>query len=130
VDSSDTGAFVLAFSPKDSSNDVTYALWKSTGQPIGSCASVIAPDDCGFSGITQQQCLAKGCCFQIPAPTGPQCYYHATNTTGNVNFHPITTGCFSIVNIYGDTVTSNVCTDGAGNLTVLGTDGPVYLNRK
>jgi len=130
VASTDDGAFVLAFSPKTSGNDVAYALWKSTGPIVGNCESVVAPSDCGYNGITQQQCLDRGCCFQIPAPSGPQCYYHNTNTTGIIDFHPITTGCFSVVDISGDAVTSSICTDSVGSLTILVSDSPVYLNRK
>jgi len=129
VDAADPATFVLAFSPQDQSNDMIYALWKSGGTPIGTCASVIAPVDCGFSGISQQQCLDKGCCFQIPAPSGPQCYYHAQNTTGNVEFHPTNPGCFNVLDIYGNTVTSRLCTDNNGKITVLGSDSPLYLNR-
>jgi len=129
VDSSDPDAFVLAFGPKDSNTDEIYAIWKAFGSPVGTCDGVTAPVDCGFFGITQQQCLDRGCCFQIPAPSGPQCYFHNQNTTGNIQFRPITAGCFSVLDIYGNTVTSNLCTND-GSLTILGTDSPVYLNRK
>jgi hypothetical protein len=105
-----------------------YSVWKISGTVIQDCAAVKAPVDCGFFGITQQQCLAKGCCFQIPGPpVGPQCYFHITNTTGPVEFKPINTGCFSVNNIFGSIEVPKICTDTKNTLTLTISDAPVYL---
>jgi len=124
----DDETYILDFGTTQQPGKI-YSLWKISGTPIGDCPKVVSRIDCGFSGITQQQCLAKGCCFQLPPPpSGPQCYFHTTNTTGIVEFKPINTGCFSVNNIYGNIVVNRICTDSTKNtLTLTISDDPVYL---
>jgi len=50
------------------------------------CNMVCDPNqrsDCGYSGITQQECESKGCCYvPIDPPTGaPWCFYKVINNT-------------------------------------------------
>jgi len=124
----DDGSYVLAFGTAQQPGKF-YSVWKISGTPVEDCNAVSSPTDCGFSGITQQQCLAKGCCFKIPAPTnGPQCYFHASNTTGTMQFHPLAAGCFSVNNIYGNKVLDKICTDPSkGTLSLTTSDAPLYL---
>lgn len=129
IDSSpvDADTYILAFGTQNVPGSI-YAIWKTSGTPISDCDAVTAPTDCGFFGITEQQCLAKGCCFKIPAPTnGPQCFYHATNTTGLVTWKPIVSGCFKVNDLYGKQVLNRICTDSSGTVTFDVNDYPQYV---
>ena len=37
--------------------------------------------DCGTTGIDEPTCLARGCCFEKPYVSGPQCYNRPENTS-------------------------------------------------
>ena len=46
--------------------------------------------DCGETGIDEAACLAKGCCFETPWVSGPQCYTSPQNSSEamRVYFYP------------------------------------------
>jgi len=123
----DENTFILAWGTQSNPGSI-YSIWKTSGKPISDCNAVVSPTDCGFSGITEQQCLNRGCCFKIPAPpNGPQCFFHATNTNGTVVWKPLNSGCFKANDIYGKEVVSKVCTDSTGILQMTASDDPQYV---
>ncbi len=105
-----------------------YAVWKVNGT-LG-CAPAWATrerDGCGFSGITQSECLSLGCCFELPyVGPGAQCYYHVVvNATGTVTFPAPASTCYSTHNVIG-THLGRVCTQGT-TLSVVANASPIFL---
>merc|ERR1719326_560907 len=47
--------------------------------PSGSCA-VTVRNDCGYTGINEAQCTAKGCCWSPGSAGPPWCFYGASPT--------------------------------------------------
>jgi hypothetical protein len=47
----------------------------------GTCPSEPTAD-CGFSGITPDQCTSQGCCFNDAIPGGPWCYFKENTEQG------------------------------------------------
>lgn len=67
----DADVFVLLFVMPDETPGV--AAWTN----LSSCGAVNGSSrvDCGFFGISHDQCSARGCCWDGAAtPNGPQCY--------------------------------------------------------
>jgi len=107
----------------------SYALWTNatectTAQPSGRF-------DCGYSGITREQCFARACCWDAgpPPPGTPQCFAGLP-----VPLTPVTfalppsvpdAACFNVVNFLGQSLIP-ACAKG-GQLTLALDDGPTYL---
>jgi len=123
----DTNAYVLTFGKSGNGNTSAYAVWKS--EPSATCANVAADTriDCGFFGITQQDCQYRGCCFENPHTSpGPQCYLQ--QTAAQLTFSTSTSGstCFKVINYMGTVVNASMCpTNGA--ITITASDGPIYF---
>ena len=81
IDAAETAVYVLRFAA-----DV-LAAWSADGTPTASCAvPAVQKADCGFYGITRQECLARGCCFGPANASGPQCFLTAQNFTRTASF--------------------------------------------
>ena len=99
---------------------------------LATCAlGVEARQDCGFSGITHDECVrARGCCWeaQEPAVGGPQCYFSAPSglLPATIPVAPAPQdACFAVTDVFGFS-RGSACAVG-GELSLLLTDGPVYL---
>ncbi len=110
-----------------------YAAW--TNATDATCAAPLPPGpsraDCGFRGITQAQCSARGCCWDAaaPPPGQPQCFAGGPVPPTAVTF-ALPPGapqgaCFNAVNVTGGALPP-VCASG-GLVTVALDDGPLYL---
>ena len=105
----------------------------STAPPLlATCAlDVEARRDCGFSGVSQDECVRlRGCCWeaQEPAVGGPQCYYSAPAglLPATIPVAPAPEdACFAVTDVFGFS-RGSACAVG-GELSLLLTDGPVYL---
>lgn len=117
----DNSVYILEFS--DISSDASaYAIWTTNV----SC-SVSNRKDCGFNGISESECLSRGCCFDEVEknPQLPQCYF---STTSNVEFQVNAKSgsqCFSVTSVLGAKLNNACASDHTVNVAV--TDGPTYL---
>ena len=101
-------------------------------QPGGACPAE-ERTDCGFNGIGQNECVGvRGCCWDSsPHPAGPQCFFHDNQIVGgplNITFAvaPLPgNACFRLRDVFGFD-RGEACAAG-GEITVLATDGPMYL---
>jgi len=97
----------------------------------------VCPDaertDCGFSGISESECVGtRGCCWDAsPHPSGPQCFFSADGRVGGpvtITF-PVAPAaadeCFAVRDVFGFD-RGKVCAEG-GSVSVTATDGPLYL---
>eukprot|EP01012_Entosiphon_sulcatum_P051905 TRINITY_DN71289_c0_g1_i1.p1 TRINITY_DN71289_c0_g1~~TRINITY_DN71289_c0_g1_i1.p1 ORF type:complete len:485 (-),score=94.64 TRINITY_DN71289_c0_g1_i1:111-1565(-) len=107
-------------------NSEAWAVWKTDGEPLP-CSDKATRSDCGFNGISQQQCEQRGCCFETPyVGPGPQCYYHnAGNTTGTLKVPVSDPSCLSQIDFLGNPK-GTLCPKGQ-YLEVTTSDEPVYL---
>ena len=111
-----------------SADDHAFAVWKVNGTlgcPPASAAR--GRQDCGFWGISQSECLSRGCCFELPyVGPGAQCYYHVVvNATGTVTFPAPASTCYTTQSVVGAPL-GRVCTQGT-TLSVVASTSPVYL---
>lgn len=85
--------------------------------------------DCGFDGISEEECVdTRGCCWAAAPGSGPQCFLHAVTGTFNVSFSVAPAAddaCFSVVDVFGF-ARESVCAVG-GRVNVKVNDGPRYL---
>eukprot|EP00045_Choanoeca_perplexa_P009100 m.85899 g.85899 ORF g.85899 m.85899 type:complete len:491 (+) comp14748_c0_seq1:3-1475(+) len=80
ANASDTDAYALVFEGNHA------AVWKVDGDTACS-PSQRQYTDCGFSGISEKECLSRGCCYWPNQHTRPWCAFPGvTNTTGAVAF--------------------------------------------
>lgn len=101
-------------------------------QPGGACPAEERAD-CGFNGIGQNECVGvRGCCWDSSShPAGPQCFFHDNQIVGgplNITFAvaPLPgDACFRLRDVFGFD-RGEACAAG-GEITVLATDGPMYL---
>eukprot|EP00049_Salpingoeca_infusionum_P008625 m.142676 g.142676 ORF g.142676 m.142676 type:complete len:312 (-) comp14066_c1_seq4:1161-2096(-) len=111
-----------------------FAVWKTNGT-LGCMAGDRFKVDCGFFGITQGQCEARGCCFELPYRSGPQCSFkRPLETKGTVTFtlpstlHSATgtAPCFDIITFLGHSV-GRVCATANGSVCLPSSDEPNLL---
>ena len=117
--------FILQFSDGSVPGGFTFAAW--TNATLDSCNVTQARVDCGFDGITEDACLARGCCFSelAPPPGEPQCFTGLAPLA--VTFvAPRPEICLGVVDVFGYS-RGNVCSLPSGLLTINVTDGPAYL---
>jgi hypothetical protein len=121
--------YVLAFDCPANSTPV-YAVWTLGDGPGGSCSF---PDqekrDCGYYGIDESECEARGCCFEVPAPSdAPQCYHHQSPTPVNITFPDVAANmCFRVVGLDGSIAPLRPCAQADGSLSVAVTGQPIIL---
>lgn len=114
----------------------TIAVWR-----MGLCGEVPVTRrfDCGFEGITADECGQRGCCFDdSTGGAAPACFFHNSNATGTVRV-PCPSGataasCFSAFGVTGapaqpPTLCCNATGAEAPAVDVLVRDSPVYLSR-
>jgi hypothetical protein len=131
--------FILSFSctristqqPSTNDGDSLYALffvfWTLVESGTGSCALAdVDKEDCGFYGISKDQCEARGCCFQDPFVSGPQCYHHSPRGPVPLQVRTVPGRCFNVVDVLGESQVP-VCSGADGVLTVDASDSPVYV---
>jgi hypothetical protein len=123
----DQDTFILAWGNHSHPGSI-YSIWKTSGTPIEDCNAVIYPIDCGYNGIDEGKCLNRGCCWKIPAPTNDtECFFHAQNTKGTVEFKPLTSGCFKVNDIYNAPILPKICSNSQGTLSLTVSDDPQYI---
>lgn len=106
-----------------------YAVWATFGgsQCVVDAASM---QDCGYYGIDEKSCEARGCCYQQPYVAGPQCFYHNGDVAVNMTFAlPAAehASCFNVADEYGGSL-APVCANPDGTLTVPATPSPVFVS--
>lgn len=101
------------------------AVWSLTGTQYGTCSAVAVHSDCGYRGISQSQCEDKGCCFEEPFVSGPQCYYRARRYSSIVNVPVAGPECWHMRTHLGADA-GTLCPKN-GTLSVPATDAPSYL---
>ena len=74
---------------------------------------------------------SKGCCFELPHISGPQCFFTNARFEFNATLS-VATGlasrCFAGVSCLGVPLASQeLCSDSSGRLRVAATDGPIYV---
>jgi hypothetical protein len=116
-----------------SNNNTILAIWNTERQqqPGGSCNFSLPHQDCGHRGTTKSQCESKGCCFELPHISGPQCFFTNARFEFNATLS-VATGlasrCFAGVSFLGVPLPSQeLCSDSSGRLRVAATDGPIYV---
>eukprot|EP00730_Choanoeca_flexa_P009517 TRINITY_DN12663_c1_g3_i3.p1 TRINITY_DN12663_c1_g3~~TRINITY_DN12663_c1_g3_i3.p1 ORF type:complete len:347 (+),score=62.91 TRINITY_DN12663_c1_g3_i3:405-1445(+) len=120
--SSDTLAYVLEF------EDNHLAAWNTDGK--SSCD--ISPrvyQDCGFSGISQSECVSRGCCYWPNQHTRPWCAFPGVNNyTGEVRFQLDDDGVTSLtrVDMLGSAL-PDVTKDADGSFHIVVDDKPQYM---
>ena len=125
--------FVLHFSgytPPSGAARPAFAAWTNAT----ACAAEPPPSgraDCGFSGITREQCAARACCWDGagPPPGQPQCFAGEPVPPTGVAFalpEGVPGGtCWGSVGMLGEAL-GQVCAVG-GIVRVNVSDAPVYL---
>jgi len=122
-----TNAYVLSFSKSGSTTTTAYAVWKTDASQT--CANIASANrtDCGFDGISEDDCHVRECCFETPyVGPGPQCYFQ--ETSASLSFSASSSGatCFKVVDYLGTSVSDSLCPQN-GQITVTASDGPLYL---
>lgn len=121
--------FVLHFA-NSSSSLPAFAAWTNAT----ACAAVPPPSgraDCGFRGISREQCAARACCWDGagPPPGQPQCFLGQPVQSTGVAFalpEGVPGGaCWRSVSMLGEAL-GQVCAVG-GFVRVNVSDAPVYL---
>jgi hypothetical protein len=114
---------IFAFEFQSGAQSFDYAVWSN----ITTCTAPTQRVDCGFYGITQMQCLSRGCCFDSADTTNvTQCYTGLPPVSvqlpisGSAPNH-----CFTAQDYIGRTLPS-VCAS-ASSVALNATDGPTYL---
>ena len=78
--------------------------------------------DCGFWGISKEQCLGRGCCFGPANASGPQCFFTRRNFTRAVSLDVRGVGggrqCWSVLPLRGGAASTACAAGGRLNLTV------------
>jgi len=68
--STDPNAYALVFTTNASliGTSEVVAVWKVDGHEVGKCEDVgiHSKVDCGYKGIDEATCEARGCCFETP----------------------------------------------------------------
>ena len=87
---------------------------------MGNCSAVpvLSRNDCGFDGITNAQCTAKGCCFDVqPYVSGPQCYHaaHVPSAEPGVGTPQVLKACDSTSSPPVQWTTTTTSTDSGGH---------------
>mmetsp|Transcript_102077 Transcript_102077/g.202648 ORF Transcript_102077/g.202648 Transcript_102077/m.202648 type:complete len:370 (+) Transcript_102077:52-1161(+) len=80
---------------------VPFCYYRKGKEPLSAVKEhkqCLVPDalrrDCGFSGVTKQQCLEKGCCYRHPLTPGsgaPFCYFGSSTAGKSHSIVPPTT---------------------------------------
>lgn len=107
-----------------------FALW--TNATMCPSSPPTQRSDCGFNGITLQQCTDRQCCWDDNPGNGPQCYSGDPINSSN----PLTVSfsvfpddsnfCYSSIGLLGDNQ-GQICASN-GMITVTNvTDAPLYL---
>eukprot|EP00039_Didymoeca_costata_P008441 m.112119 g.112119 ORF g.112119 m.112119 type:complete len:490 (+) comp14082_c0_seq1:99-1568(+) len=129
----DPGAYVLTQKNSANPSDIGPMIaWTTTSSPIpnGSCDASYKHEDCGFYGISQKDCESKGCCYETPYKSGPQCYYKPTMFASTLEISGAPQGCYNLYDLFGNIKSPNkVCTASTGVLTIEVTDEPTYLKK-
>jgi len=115
-------AFVLEFA--SGGGQYSYAAWTN----VTACTSPSQRVDCGFYGITRDECVARGCCFDEWDTTNQtQCYFGAPRVNFTFTAAPAAAQhCFKASDVLGR-VYAPTCADASGRLTVSVSDAPVQL---
>lgn len=122
-----TDVFVLRFAMP--SGAPAFAAW--TNLSVCGAINGSARGDCGFNGISHEQCTARSCCWDgAAAPAGPQCYFGLPpGAPLAVSFEASPSApaaCFTrVLDVLGGALPPVCAVDGV--LTVNVTDGPVYV---
>lgn len=113
--------FVVPFTM--SGGGTSYAAWSN----VTSCPAAGFRGDCGFYGIGQMECLARGCCFdEFDTSNRTQCFFPLPGPI--VTWPTAAAACWTSVDFLGRSL-GQVCTGaGAGsNVTLALSDSPIYL---
>ena len=93
------------------------------------CPGEAARTDCGFDGISENECVnTRGCCWAAVPGSGPQCFLHAVTGTFNISFSvapAVDDACFNVIDVFGFQ-RGAACAVG-GQLSLRVNDGPRYL---
>lgn len=102
-----------------------FAAWTNAT----TCTNPTNRTDCGFYGITESECLARGCCFaEVEYPWNPpQCYFGTPPTRVSIALprNVPADACFTQLDYLGG-AWPPVCAS-TGLLSINVTDGPTYL---
>ena len=128
-DDDDTIAATDSVVPLSSQYSQIYAVWTLQDGSGGTCASNVTDRvDCGYYGISQSECeTGRGCCYELPYVSGPQCYHHqgSGSVVVNVELAPGSPASLTVIDMYGNKVASVQNKGGVAQVTA--TDAPVYL---
>lgn len=123
-----------------SSSGTALAVWTnySTNGTCGATAAVPDRLDCGFYGISQQQCSGpppqgRGCCWEPNQPVvgGPQCYYvripaPGFNVTVDTSSAAPAGSCWTGTDTFGTSL-GQLCSDSNAQVVIQAGQGPTYL---
>eukprot|EP00051_Salpingoeca_urceolata_P027972 m.484268 g.484268 ORF g.484268 m.484268 type:complete len:756 (-) comp23280_c0_seq1:62-2329(-) len=125
---SDPNAFVVKLENDGTSPGLVS--WLVQGAQYGTCDQVPSDqhEDCGFYGISEQECEKRGCCFQDPHAPGPQCFFRLRHSSAVVSFDlgDGSSTCFTTSDYLGRPLTTKVCAK-QGHVELEASDGVVYL---
>ncbi|EDQ90722.1 uncharacterized protein MONBRDRAFT_24380 [Monosiga brevicollis MX1] len=119
----DDDIFVLSFT-----NNSKLAMWKVDG--TASCS--LTPryyQDCGYDGITEDECLQRSCCWNPTSHGIPECSIPPiSNYTGPVSFTVGAAATFSRVDMNGHQL-NPITSDAEGRVTAMIDNEPQYWTR-
>jgi hypothetical protein len=110
-----------------------YAAWTIATQcPAPPPPPPSGRTDCGFQGISQAACSARGCCWDATPGTGAQCYVGGALSPTRVEFQALPglppATCWSALDVLGQPLSPpTVCSSAGGTLALPLSDSPIYL---
>ncbi|EDQ90724.1 uncharacterized protein MONBRDRAFT_24383 [Monosiga brevicollis MX1] len=118
----DSNAFALAFAGGDKlASDLNFVI---------KCMRVcVCVGGGGGGGISEQQCVARGCCYLPDQTAHPWCNFPGIgNFSGSISFTTSANTTYSRVSMLGEKLDS-VTTNSDGHVTVVVDDEPQYWTR-